>query len=61
MKKTYITPNTLITHVALHHMISASERFMVIDSEAENVLNNSGNILTKGNRYNVWDEDWSAE
>ena len=59
MKKKYITPNTLITHVALHHMISASEKYMVIDQETENILNNSEDILTKGNSYNVWDDDWS--
>lgn len=58
MKKTYIIPQVLIVRTAQHLPICGSltpDQAIFFESDA------TTDAMTKGNRYNVWDEDWSAE
>ena len=57
MKKTYIIPTLLITHVSTETLIAQS--FSKNDTGAD-----ANVVLTKGDRsprqdYNVWNDDWS--
>ena len=60
MKKTYIIPHTLVVRTA-HHlplclsvgMAGVPDNTLFIESDA------TGEAMTKGNSYNVWDDDWS--
>ena len=58
MKKTYIIPHTLVVRTA-HHLplcLSGDPKstlFIEFDADGE------GEAMTKGNSYNVWDDDWS--
>ena len=56
MKKTYIIPHTLVVRTAHHLPLCLSgepKNTIFIESEA------SSEAMTKGNSYNVWDDDWS--
>ena len=57
MKKTYIIPTLLITHVSTETLIAQSLTKHSAGADADVVL-------TKGDRssrqdYNVWNDDWS--
>ena len=58
MKKTYISPITLATEVAMSQMVAQSA---VLDRTEGNKLNSSDAILVKdqASGYNVWSDDWS--
>lgn len=59
MKKTYIAPVLSVTEIRLQsHLLVDSGTGVTVNSNEEVTTN-----FTKGNssRYNVWDDDWSAE
>ena len=60
MKKTYITPALLTVKVNTTSSLLAESSLGIYSSE-ENKIENSGEILVKGQQqdYNVWDDDWS--
>ena len=55
MKKTYITPETLI--VALNTKTNILQASFKINSESSNAIDDPDQILTKENK-SVWDEEW---
>ena len=59
MKKTYIIPHTLVVRTAHHLPLCLSgeldgKNVLFIESAA-----GEGEVMTKSNSYNVWDDDWS--
>ena len=59
MKKKYIAPAVLCVELNATNMIALSLKSESIDSE--NMVNYEQNVKGNTSRYNVWDDDWSAE
>lgn len=58
MKKTYHQPSCLVAVLGTKPvMLTESLTINTDTSDEENVINNSGDILTKGNK-SVWDNEW---
>ena len=59
MKKTYIQPNLQVVIVNTEHMVAESLLF------GSTSINSEEDVMVKGEssspRYNVWDDDWSAQ
>lgn len=60
MKKTYITPSLQITKISCEKMVAESYGISntVINEDA---MVKGQSSSSSSSRYNVWDDDWSAE
>ena len=58
MKKKYISPELILVHIEMEHMVAESTPLDMHETGS------NGTVLIKRDRssrgsYNVWDEDWS--
>ena len=58
MKKKYIIPALQLTHINVEHLIADSFK---INSETTVDQQYVKGESSSTSRYNVWDDDWSAE
>ena len=57
MKKKYISPELILVHIEMEHMVAESRTLDMNNSGSD------GSVLIKRDRssrgsYNVWDDDW---
>ena len=57
MKKKYISPELILVHIEMEHMVAESTPLGKYDTGSD------GSVLIKRDRssrgsYNVWDDDW---
>ncbi len=59
MKKTYITPETLLTLLSNGSIIAASETVDLFDDGGSDQLVKGNQTAPSTPSYNVWNDDWS--
>ena len=61
MKKTYIAPVLMVTDIQLQkHLLVDSGLGLTVNGDEEVTSNFVKGESTSTSRYNVWDDDWSA-
>lgn len=62
MKKTYISPVLTVTEIHLQsHLLVDSATGLTVNGNDEVSVNFVKGESSSRSRYNVWDDDWSAE
>lgn len=59
MKKTYITPETLLTQLSHGSIIAASEQIDLYQDGGSDQLVKGNQTAPSNSTYNVWNDDWS--
>jgi len=61
MKKKYIIPQLQLIHINCETLIAESLGKYSTGATPDEVLVKGDNSSSSSSRYNVWDDDWSAE